>query len=355
MSAVNRQWILRRRPTGLVSGGDFALRKAPVPTIGPGEALVRVRWLGFDATQRGWLNEGPNYLPPVALGEVMRGAGVGVVVASNSDQYAVGEHVAGMVGWQDYAVAGGQGLFGVNSVPPGIDPKAMLSLFGANGLTAYFGMTDIGRIRPSDTVVVSAAAGATGSIAGQVAKALGGGPVIGIAGGPAKCAWVTDVAGFDSCIDYKNDDVGERLQRLARDGVDVFFDNVGGPVLDTVLAHLALRARIVLCGAVASGYGPGQPPPGPRNYLQLGIKRARMEGFIFLDYVDRFPEAFAALHGWMTEGRIVYAEDTIDGLENAPAALRRLFEGRNHGKQLLRVASDDVLVGKDHDRRLPRR
>jgi NADPH-dependent curcumin reductase CurA len=341
MRTVNRQWILTRRPTGLVGDGDFALQEAAVPTIGPGEALVRVLWLGFDATQRGWLNEGPNYLAPVALGEVMRGAGVGVVVASNSDQYAVGEYVAGMVGWQDYVVAGGQGLFGVNVVPPGIDPKAMLSLFGSNGLTAYFGMVDIGRIRPGDTVVVSAAAGATGSIAGQVAKALGGGPVIGIAGGPAKCAWVTDVAGFDSCIDYKSEDVDDRLRWVAPDGVDVFFDNVGGPVLDTVLAHLARRARIVVCGAVASGYEPGQPPHGPRNYLQLGIKRARMEGFVFLDHVDRFPEAFAALHTWMIEGRMVYAEDTVDGLENAPAALRRLFEGRNHGKQLLRVAGGD--------------
>jgi NADPH-dependent curcumin reductase CurA len=337
MKDANRQWTLTRRPTGLVGEGDFILREVPVPTIGPGEALVRVQWLGFDATQRGWLNEGPNYLAPVALGEVMRGAGVGVVVASNTDQYAVGEHVAGMVGWQDYAVAGGQGLFGLNTVPPGIDPQAMLSIFGSNGLTAYFGMTDIGRPRPGETVVVSAAAGATGSIAGQIAKALGGAPVIGVAGGPAKSAWVTDVAGFDSCIDYQNEDVGERLQQLAPDGVDVFFDNVGGPVLDAVLAHLAVRARIVVCGAVASGYEPGQPPPGPRNYLQLGIKRARMEGFIFLDYVDRFPEAFGALHGWVTDGQVVYAEDVVDGLENAPAALRRLFEGHNHGKQLLRV------------------
>lgn len=296
-------------------------------------------WLGFDPTQRGWLNDGPNYMDPVPLGAVMRGGGVGRVVASRSSEYAVGDWVCGMVGWQDYAIASGQGLLGLNVVPPGIDPKAMLGLFGPTGLTAYFGMIDIGKPSPGDTVLVSGAAGATGSIAGQIAKALGC-KVIGIAGGKVKCGWVTDVAGFDACIDYKADDVEAGLRKLAPEGIDVFFDNVGGTVLDAALATIAERARIVVCGGISSGYDVGEPPPGPRNYLQLGLKRARMEGFIFLDYVDRFPEAFGRLHEWLSQGQLVYAEDVQEGLELAPALLRGLFEGRNLGKQLLRIAPD---------------
>ncbi|WP_280217216.1 NADP-dependent oxidoreductase [Nocardia neocaledoniensis] len=334
---MNRQWILVARPTGLVDDSCFEFRRVEVPSPGPGEALVRVVWLGFDPTQRGWLNDGPNYLDPVPLGAVMRGSGVGQVVASNSAEYVVGDWVYGMVGWQDYVLASGQGLLGLNVVPPGVDPKAMLGIFGATGLTAYFGMVDIGRPAAGDTVVVSGAAGATGSIAGQIAKALGC-RVIGIAGGARKCAWVTEVAKFDACVDHRSENVEARLRELAPDGIDVFFDNVGGPILDAALANIAERARIVVCGGVSSGYMAGEPPPGPRNYLQLGLKRARMEGFIFLDYLDRFPEAFARLHGWLAEGRIVYAEDVAEGFDRAPALLRGLFEGRNLGKQLLRVA-----------------
>ncbi|MFE3317887.1 NADP-dependent oxidoreductase [Nocardia sp. NPDC059195] len=336
---MNRQWILVQRPAGMVDDSSFELRIGPVPTAGPDEALVRVVWLAFDPTQRGWLNDGPNYLDPVPLGAVMRAGGVGQVVASRNAEYAVGEWVCGMVGWQDYAIASGQGLLGLNIVPPGIDPKMMLGIFGATGLTAYFGMIDIGRPSAGDTVLVCGAAGATGSIAGQIAKALGC-RVIGIAGGSAKCAWVTEVARFDECIDYKADDVEARLRELAPDGIDVFFDNVGGAILDAGLANIAERARIVVCGGISSGYEAGEPPPGPRNYLQLGLKRARMEGFIFLDYLDRFPEAFARLHEWMTQGHIVYAEDVAEGFELAPATLRGLFEGRNLGKQLLRIAPE---------------
>ncbi|MFD4459459.1 NADP-dependent oxidoreductase [Nocardia sp. NPDC058480] len=336
---MNRQWILVQRPAGMVDDSSFELRIGPVPTAGPDEALVRVVWLAFDPTQRGWLNDGPNYLDPVPLGAVMRAGGVGQVVASRNAEYAVGEWVCGMVGWQDYAIASGQGLLGLNIVPPGIDPKMMLGIFGATGLTAYFGMIDIGRPSAGDTVLVCGAAGATGSIAGQIAKALGC-RVIGIAGGSAKCAWVTEVARFDECIDYKADDVEARFRELAPDGIDVFFDNVGGAILDAGLANIAERARIVVCGGISSGYEAGEPPPGPRNYLQLGLKRARMEGFIFLDYLDRFPEAFARLHEWMTQGHIVYAEDVAEGFELAPATLRGLFEGRNLGKQLLRIAPE---------------
>ncbi|MFI6165620.1 NADP-dependent oxidoreductase [Nocardia sp. NPDC051052] len=338
---MNRQWVLVERPAGPVDDSNFELRSSAVPTPGPDEALVKVVWLAFDPTQRGWLNDGPNYMDPVPLGTVMRAGGVGRVVASRSADYTVGEWVCGMVGWQDYAIASGPGLLGMNVVPPGVDPKATLSIFGATGLTAYFGMVDIGRPSAGETVLVSGAAGATGSVAGQIAKALGC-KVIGIAGGTAKSAWVTEVARFDACIDYKADDVEARLRDLAPEGIHVFFDNVGGAVLDAGLANIAERARIVVCGGISSGYEAGEPPPGPRNYMQLGIKRARMEGFIFLDYLDRFPEAFGRLQEWMSQGQLVYAEDIQEGLELAPATLRGLFEGRNLGKQLLRIAPDPL-------------
>lgn len=337
-TSVNRQWILRERPRGLVGPEHFELRAAPVPEPQDGEALVRVVWLSLDPTQRGWLNAGDNYMAPVGLGEVMRAAGVGRVVASRTPDCAVGDWVAGTLGWQDWAVARGTGLDGLTVVPPGVEPQAMLGLFGVTGLTAYFGMTDVGRPQAGEMVFVSAAAGATGSIAGQIAKALGC-HVIGSAGGPQKCAWVTDVAGFDACLDRHADDLEAGLRDFAPDGLDVVFDNVGGPALEAALANLAHRARIVLCGGVATGYD-GTPARGPANYLQISLKRARMEGFLFLDHVARFPEAFGRLHAWEQEGRIVVAEDVQEGLEHAPATLRRLFEGRNLGKQLLRIAPD---------------
>lgn len=333
---VNRQWIVRRRPDGVLRDGDFELRSVPVPVPGPGEALVRVHRLGIDPTQRGWLNDADNYIDPVPVGTVMRGSGVGQVVRSNTASYPVGSWVAGMVGWQDYAVASEAGLFGLNVVPDGVSPTMMLSLFGAPGLTAYFGMTDIGRPEPGQTVLVSAAAGVTGSIAGQIAKTLGC-TVIGIAGGPDKCAWITDRAGLHAAIDYKHDDVDACLTRLAPDGVDVFFDGVGGRVLEHGLAHLARGARVVLAGAISSGYQGVDAQCGPRNYMQLAMRRARMEGFIFLDYLGRFPEAFAALRDWHDRGELTIAETVSSGLESAPSALRAVFEGGNLGKQLVDI------------------
>ncbi|QIS03327.1 zinc-binding dehydrogenase [Nocardia brasiliensis] len=334
----NRQLVLRKRPGNTLRDSDFELLRGPVPPIGPGQALVRVHWLGIDPTQRGWLNDGDNYIDPVPLDTVMRGSGVGEIVASNTPDYPVGAWVAGMVGWQDYAVASGQGLFGLNIVPAGVDPKLMLSLFGVTGLSAYFGMVDVGRAGAGDTVVVSAAAGATGSVAGQIAKALGS-KVIGIAGGARKCAWLREHAGFDHAIDYKREDVGKRLAATAPDGIDVFFDSVGGTILDHGLAHLAQRARVVLCGGIATGYTADTAAYALRDYSALMLKRARMEGFIVLDYADRFPEAFDKLSGWHSAGRIVVAEHVTEGLAAAPAALRGLFEGSNIGKQLVRVES----------------
>ncbi|MFE3262219.1 NADP-dependent oxidoreductase [Nocardia sp. NPDC059091] len=337
MDAVNRQWVLRRRPEGAVRDEDFGLRTVPAPRPGPGEALIRVHWLGIDPTQRGWLNDADNYIDAIPLGSVMRGSGVGQVVRSNHPSYPVGSWVAGMVGWQDYVVASEGGLFGLNVVPDGVPARLMLSMFGAPGLTAYFGLMDIGRPEPGQTVLVSAAAGATGSVAGQIAKAMGC-TVIGIAGGSEKCSWITDHAGLHAAIDHKRDDIDACLTRLAPNGIDVFFDGVGGRVLEHGLAHLARNARVVLAGAISSGYQGSDPPCGPRNYMRLALDRARMEGFIFLDYLDRFPEAFAALRDWHDQGKLVVAETISSGLESAPNALRSVFEGRNLGKQLVKIA-----------------
>lgn len=335
-NTVNRQWLLVERPTSLVGPEHFALREQPVPVPGPGEALVRVKWLGIDPTQRTWLNESATYMSPVAPGDVMRGSGVGQVVASQADGLSVGDWVAGMVGWQDYVIARDEGLFGLNKVPAGVDPKAMLGVFGVNGLTAYFGMLDIGEPKPGETVYVSGAAGGVGAIAGQIAKIVGC-RVIGSAGGPAKCAWVTGVAGFDACIDYKQESIESRLRELAPEGIAVMFDNVGGTALEAGLTNLAHRGRVVVCGGIASGYTDSSYGLPLRNYMELGFKRARMEGFIFLDYVSRFPEAYHALSKWVGKGQLRYAEQIVDGLETAPMALQGLFTGQNLGKQLVRL------------------
>ncbi len=339
MSETNRQLVLRHRPRAAVQDSDFELIASPIPHPSDGEFVVRVLWLSFDPTQRGWLNDVPSYIPPVQIGEVMRAGAVGQVVASKHDGFSVGDIVQGTFGWQDYFVSNGRTLTGaVSKVPAGVDPKAVLGVFGITGLTAYFGMLDLGEPKEGSVVLVSGAAGATGSVAGQIAKIKGAATVIGIAGGPEKCAWVVEQAGFDSCIDYKSEDVTKAIKALAPKGINIYFDNVGGPILESALANVALHARVVLCGGISSGYGVEDLPPGPRNYMQLVIMRARAEGFIVLDYAKRFPEAVKELAQWLGEGKIHYAEDIQEGLENAPATLRRLFEGKNLGKQLLKVA-----------------
>ncbi|REJ83429.1 MAG: NADP-dependent oxidoreductase [Acidobacteria bacterium] len=334
--ATNRQWTLAKRPEGLVDEHTFELREAAIPEPADGEFLVRLLMLSFDPTQRGWLNDVRGYVPPVQIGEVMRASGVGEVVASRHPGFSEGDLVVGGFGWQEWIATDGGGLLPARKLPPGVSPSNALSVFGTTGLTAYFGMLDVGKPRSGETVVVSGAAGATGSVAGQIAK-IQGCRVVGIAGGPEKCAWLTDEAHFDAAVDYKNEDVGERLRALCPDRVDVYFDNVGGPTLDTLLLHLAIGARVAMCGGISSGYGT-ELPPGPRNIMQLVIQRARMEGFLVLDFAPRFGEAIAALAGWVGEGRIAFQEDIVEGFENAPQTLNRLFTGANRGKQLLRVA-----------------
>lgn len=273
----------------------------------------------------------------------MRGSGVGQVVASRSGRLPVGTWMYGSPGWQEVVVArdDAAGVFGMYPVPslPGLDPKSMLSVYGVNGLTAYFGMTDIAGLKPDSegkTVLVTGAAGGVGSIAGQIARVLGA-RVIGVAGGPAKCAWLREVGRFDAAIDYRAEHVSARLEALAADGFDVVFDNVGGPMLEAGLDHLAPHARVVLCGGVSSGYRRGHYGETPRNLMNLAFRRARMEGFIFLDYVQRFPEALGHLLSWVQAGEIVWHEQVAEGLAAAPDALQGLFEGRNLGKQLVSV------------------
>jgi len=327
--SCNRQWRLRRRPVGRVEVSDFELCETEVPEPADGELLVRNRWFSLEPAMRGWIDDKPNYLPPVGIGAVMRGVTVGEVVSSRAEGYAVGDLVTGPLGWQEHAIAAP----GVRKLPPGADPELALGPLGITGITAYFGLLEVGALAEGETVVVSGAAGATGSMAAQIAKRKGC-RVVGIAGGPEKCAWLVDKAGVDAAIDYKREDVGERLAALCPDGVDVFFDNVGGGILDAVLGRIARGARIVVCGAITR-FSSETLPPGPANYINILAQRARMQGFVVLDYAARFPEAMEAIAGWLAEGSIAWETDVQQGFENLPETLIRLYTGANFGKQLL--------------------
>jgi len=331
----NRRMILAARPSGLVDEHTVRMEEGPVPEPGQGQALVRVRYLSIDPTIRTWMDDAPGYLPPIGLGEVVRAGGVGEVVASNSPRYAPGDMVFGMIGWQDFVIAD-DGEASMQVIPPGIEPTLVLSVFGVTGMTAYFGMLDVGRVAEGDTVVVSGAAGATGSVAGQIARIKGAAKLVGIAGSPEKCAWIVDELGFDQAVNYRTDDVAATLRAACPGGIDLYYDNVGGELLDICLAQLALRGRVVLCGAI-SVYNERSRPPGPRNIYNLIVKRARMEGFLVLDYLDRFPEAQLDMVTWVGEGRVKHAEHVVDGLEQAPAALNMLFTGANTGKVIVRL------------------
>jgi len=290
-----RRILLAARPSGRIDASTLRIDdSAVVPDPGEGQALVRVRYLSIDPTIRTWMDDAPGYLPPIGIGDVVRSGGIGEVVASRTDALPVGSTVFGMLGWQEYALAdGADGSMTV--VPPGLDPAVVLGVLGVTGMTAYFGLRDIGRPRPGDTVVVSGAAGATGSVVGQLARIEGAGTVVGIAGSPDKCAWLVDELGFDHAVNYRDEDVAARIRATCPRGIDVYFDNVGGGILDACLANLAMHARVVLCGAI-SQYNEDRPA-GPRNYLQLIVKRSRMEGFLILDYLDRFPAAQLEMAG----------------------------------------------------------
>ena len=334
---TNRQWLLAKRPHGMVGVDNFEYAEAPIPQPGANEVLVRNLYLSFDPTQRGWMEDRPSYLPPVQLGEPMRAGSVGQVVESNHDNFGVGDMVQTTGGWHDFVVVNPDtAMMGLNKLPAGVAPTMPLSVLGVTGLTGYWGMLDLGKPEPGQTVLVSGAAGATGSIAGQIAR-IKGCRVIGIAGGPEKCRWLTDVAKFDGAIDYNNDDVNQKIGELCPKNVDVFFDNVGGDILEAALNHLNQRARVVLCGGI-SGYNATEATPGPANLMNLVITRSRMEGFIVIDYMDRNHIAVPELMGWVQSGELVYQEDLQEGFENIPDTLNRLFTGKNLGKQLLKIA-----------------
>lgn len=337
--STNRQWRLKTRPVGMIEESDFELVETPLPSLEDGQILVRNLYLAFEPAMRGWLDDVKSYLPPVGLGEVMRSSAVGQIVESRNPAYSEGSLVHGMLGWQEYCLTDGAPgpMGGVSAVPDGIPPYLVLSALGATGLTAYFGMIDVGQPREGDVVVVSGAAGATGSVAGQVARIKGAGKVIGIAGGERKCRWLVDDARFSVAIDYKSEDVGVRLREECRDAINVFFDNVGGEILDQALLNMAQNGRIALCGGI-SAYNERELPPGPRNYMQLVIRRCTLQGFLLLDHLGRAREAIEELSKWIASGELVHAEDIQEGFENAPRTFQRLFRGENLGKQLLKIA-----------------
>src|SRR6185437_752340 len=282
MSEQNRRVVLAERPSGMVDESTTRIELAELEPLNDGEALVKVRYVSIDPTIRTWMDDAPGYLPPIQVGEVIRAGGIGEVVESRSEAYPVGTMLFGMTGWQDYVIADGAER-AMQAIPDGVPATIALGILGLTGVTAYFGMNDVGGLKEGDIVVVSGAAGATGSTAGQIAKIKGAKKVVGIAGGPEKCAYIVEELGFDEAIDYKNEKVAARLHEACPDGIDLYFDNVGGSILNDCLGNLAMRGRVVLCGAI-SGYNQDGPPPGPANYINLLIRRGRMEGFIVLDF-----------------------------------------------------------------------
>ena len=333
---VNRQWRLAARPEGLIKESDFEWVEEPLADLENGQVLVRNIYLSLDPANRGWVRKGPSYVEPVEIGDVMRGLTVGVVEGSRNDRFAEGDIVSGSIGWQDYGISDGTDL---RPIPPGPLPlTAHLGLFGIVGLTAYFGLLDVGRPKAGETLVVSGAAGAVGSIVGQIGKIVGC-RVVGIAGSDAKCAWLTDELGLDAAINYKSENVGRRLHKLCPDGIDVIFENVGGEILDAELRWINNVARVVICGLI-SGYNSTEPVPGPYLFPMVLIRRARVEGFIVMDYLDRAAEAVQQMGEWHAEGKLQYRVDVYDGLETAPRNINRLFDGSHDGKLIIKVSDE---------------
>jgi NADPH-dependent curcumin reductase CurA len=334
MSLVNHQFRLAARPAGMPKRSDWQYTEEPARDPGPGEVLVKVLYLSLDPAMRGWMNEGKSYIEPLKIGDVMRAFGAGRVIASKNPAYTVGDHVTGVFGMQEYATGDGKGL---NKIDPHVLPIPIyLSALGITGLTAYFGLLEVGQAKAGDTVVVSGAAGATGMVVGQIAK-IKGCRAVGIAGGPEKCGYLTKELGFDATIDYKNEDVSKALRQHCPNGVNVFFDNVGGDLLDVVLAQLARFARVVICGAI-SQYNSTSGIKGPSNYLSLLINSARMEGFIVFNYASRYGEAAREMAGWIAAGKLKSKEHIVEGFDTFPETLLKLFRGENFGKLMLKLA-----------------
>ena len=336
--SMNHQFRLAARPVGMPRPQDWTFDSTAVPELADGEMLVKVQYLSLDPAMRGWMNEGKSYIRPVAIGEVMRAGGAGIVVASRSPKFQVGDTVCGGTGVQQYwAGAANDRTAGFYKVDPAAAPlPKYLNALGMPGMTAYFGLLEVGQPKAGETVVVSGAAGAVGQTVGQVARHMGC-RVVGIAGGPDKCDFVVNELGFDACIDYKNGSLKEGLKLHCPTGVDIYFDNVGGEILDTVLTRINMKARIIICGAI-SQYNNTTPVKGPANYLSLLVNRARMEGIVVFDYADRYQSGVTQMAQWMKEGSFKTREDIVHGLEKFPEALLMLFEGKNFGKLVLQVA-----------------
>ena len=330
---INRQWRLAARPVGMFKDSDFQWAQEPVRALNDGELLVHIEYLSLDPTNRGWA-ERDTYLPAVKLGDVMRGGAIGVVEESRNPNFKTGDHVSGLLGWQEYAISDGTGLAKLPEIPE-MPLTAHLGLFGHIGLTAYYGLLDVGQPKAGETLVVSGAAGAVGSLVGQIGKIVGC-RVVGIAGSDEKCSWLTDDLGFDAAINYKKEKVFEALKRECPKGIDVGFENVGGEILDSVLALINVGARISLCGMI-SQYNSTDRVPGPGNLFMLIVKRARIQGFLVSDYMPRAAEAMSKLGGWHVEGKIKYRVDVVEGLEQAPTAVNKLFDGSNQGKLVVKV------------------
>lgn len=334
MAHVNHQFRLAARPVGMPKRNDWTYAEEPVREPRDGEFLVKILYISLDPAMRGWMNEGRSYIAPVGIGEVMRAGGVGRVTASKNSGFAVGDHVYGVFGVQEYALSNGKGITKVN---PQVAPlPVFLGTLGMPGMTAYFGLLDIGQPKAGETVVVSGAAGAVGQVVGQIAK-IKGCRVVGIVGGPEKCNYITRDLNFDAAIDYKSEDVRKALQQHCPKGVDIYFDNVGGDILDAVLTQLARGARIVICGAI-SQYNNTTPVKGPSNYLSLLVNRASMKGMVVFDYAERYGEGARDMAGWLATGKLKSREYIVEGLETFPDTLLKLFKGENTGKLVLKVA-----------------
>ena len=333
MSTTSRQFLLNGHPRGRgIEDGDFKLVETEIGSPGDGQMLLKTRWLGFDPAQKGWMENIADYVAPMNIGDVMRGSAISEVIESNNPRFAPGDLVMGSTGWTEYHLSDGNEL---TKVETSLSPTALLSVLGTTGLTAYCGLFKIGKPVAGDTVLVSGAAGATGSVVGQLAK-IAGCRAVGIAGGPEKCEWLVKEAGYDAAIDYKADNIREQIKEHCPRGVDVIYDNVGGTMLDHMLANIATGARVVICGGI-SRYETGNLPAGPKNYFNLIFRRATMSGFIVIDWTDEFPAIRKRLEAFAKDGRLAYREDIQHGFENAPATLKRLFSGANRGKQLLEL------------------
>ena len=335
---INRRWVLKSRPAGDIEASNLELQESPLRDLADGEVLCRNVYLSLDPTNRIWMSDRDQYLPPVEIGQVMRGGTIGVVERSRSELIKVGDIVKPMLGgWEDYTISADR-MMRPQKALPGLPLTAQMSVLGSTGITAYFGMLDIGRPQPGETVVVSAAAGAVGSIASQIAK-IKGARAIGIAGGKAKCDWLVNGLGLDGAIDYKAEDVGAALDRLCPNGIDVDFENVGGKIMSEVIGRMNNFGRVALCGMIST-YNHEGPIPGPEDFGRVLMRRLLIKGFIVIDYFPRAQEALDDLANWVREGRLQWKDHVVDGLENAADAVKLLFSGAHDGKLLVRVSAE---------------